>query len=256
MSIHSPFSFSRIVSSFLSPHPSSPPSASFFFVPYRSVYIVAFLVLSALSFVRPSSSVCLFFYLVFVCVSLFYTTTITTTQIFRFVFFFVWFDFVVWTITYGYICESYYCSSPFVSFSTWSWNYVRILLSSLPLCPVLLLFFALPCFVFVLLFFFLIWVCCMCVLVLGWISYAFDTLSCPTGIDSGLGFDSKPEQTQGTMRTRIRNCLCRSLSHPLVNVRCLFQFSVSKAKGMEVELRAWNNHWSEWCDDGDLLAWR
>ena len=68
MSIICRFSFSRI---------STPHLSSFFFllffvpVPYRSVYLVAFLVLLACRVVRTSSSVCLF-YLVFVCFVILY----------------------------------------------------------------------------------------------------------------------------------------------------------------------------------------
>lgn len=80
MSIICRFSFSRISSSF-----STPPLLLFFVpVPYRSVYLVAFLVLLARRVVRTSSSVCLF-YLVFVCFVILYYYYLLLLPEFRFV---------------------------------------------------------------------------------------------------------------------------------------------------------------------------
>jgi len=89
LSVHPCLSFAVLASrAFLVASP--PHLSSFFFllffvpVPYRSVYLVAFLVLLACRVVRTSSSVCLF-YLVFVCFVILYYYYLLLLPEFRFV---------------------------------------------------------------------------------------------------------------------------------------------------------------------------
>ena len=131
LSVHPCPSFAVLASRAFLVASSPNPSPTFFFfsfsffvpVPYRSVYIVAFLVLLACRVVRTSSSVCLF-YLVFVCFVILYYYYLLLLPEFRFVLFF----FCCCLNDYRCVCESYWSPPSLDSFplrivaSGWSYG--------------------------------------------------------------------------------------------------------------------------------------